>query len=500
VRASTPPNAVPACFVSASPGALPRARRSPGRSKLEALRSTWFLLTLSLGFTAFAQAQSAVSGGPSAGRGRPFAGPASPEPVGATVPFFNRDESTAKGGLAPAGVMPLERDLFTSDDFYVDRALWSDPRYFRCNSPVSIDSLWGDYATGPKTMTGDDPAMGPWGQCKRGLPRAALVSPYAFKSAAEHYAALLAEAEAAGGPKVPDYDSLVSWQARYARNIDIAFAAAGFSEMQRSRAAVIPPEYHEHPQWLIGHLAQASTVLSLLTDEYQTRFVQQLYHMAHNHTRQWSLMYCRPEGFMREWSGPGFGGLDVVALPNLVILGSGGNADRYVYVGREFILDGAVPRLGDDARRWLGETIGFWHDNRTLVTWTSNVRGWFTHASFEHSDYLQTIEVFTQRYADDGRYLGLEHETVYYDSEALSEPIRDLRFLSRSGGLTDGPPKTFAYCQQTIFPIDGKGQHVSPGTVIQYEVPSLDRPWARLYEQFESQMQRPEKPDVFSFD
>jgi hypothetical protein len=36
--------------------------------------------------------------------------------------------------------------------------------------------------------------------------------------------------------------------------------------------------------------------------------------------------------------------------------------------------------------------------------------------------------------------------------------------------------------------------------VIQYEVPSLDRPWARIFEQFESQMQRPTGPDIFSFD
>jgi hypothetical protein len=360
--------------------------------------------------------------------------------------------------------------------------------------------MWGDYATGPRTMTGEDPSMGPWGQCARGLARAALVSPYPFKSAAEHYAALLGEAKAAGGPVTPDYDSLVNWQARYTRNLDIMFAAGGFSEMQRSRSVEIPREYREHPQWLFGYFTQVSTMLSLLSEEYQTRFVQQLYHLAHNNTRQWSLMYCRPEGFMREWSGPGFGGLEVIAVPNLVILGSGGNADRYVYVGREFLLDGAVPRLGDDSRRWLGETTGFWHDSRTLVTWTSNIRGWFTHASFEHSDFLQTIEIFTQRYADDGRYLGIEHETIFYDSEALVEPIRDLRLLPRSGGLTDGPPKTFAHGQQTIFPIDGKGQHVPPGTVIEYEVPSLDRPWARIFEQFEPQMQRPAKPDIFSFD
>jgi hypothetical protein len=454
----------------------------------------WVLLSLHVD----AAAQEAVSGS-SVGRGAPFRGPPT-EPVGATLPFWNVDLATAKGGNAPAGVTPLERDLFTSDDFYVDRERWSDPRYFRCNSPVSIDSMWGDYASGPKTITGDDPRSGPWGHCERDIAREALLSPYGFATAAEHYAALLAAAKAGGGPTVPSYDELVSWQARYTRNLDLEFAAGGLTTMQGARRAVIPPEYHEHPQWLVGHLTQTSTVLSLLTEEYQTRFVQQLYHMAHNHTRQWSAMYCRPEGFMREWSGPGFGGLEVIALPHLVVLGSGGNADRYVYVGKEFVHDGAVPRLGDDVRRWLGETIGFFVDATTLVTWTSNVRGWFTHASFEHSDFLQTIEIWTQRHSPDGRYVGLEHETVFYDSEALVEPVRDLRFLSRSGGLTDGPPRTFAYCQQTIFPVEGKGRHFGPGSVIEYEVPGLDRPWARIYERFESRMQRPAERDVFSFD
>ena len=78
------------------------------------------------------------------------------------------------------------------------------------------------------------------------------MSPYPFKSAAEHYAALLAEAKTAGGPVTPDYDSLVSWHARYTRNLDIMFAAGGFSEMERSRSVVIPPEYRELPQLLFG--------------------------------------------------------------------------------------------------------------------------------------------------------------------------------------------------------------------------------------------------------
>src|SRR5262245_30672677 len=118
--------------------------------------------------------------------------------TGAGIPPGYPPIFAARDGATPAGVTPLPHDIFSTKDFYKDRDLWFDARYYRCNSPVGLEQIWGAYEV---PLIGDDPPRSAaWGFCDRDYPRKEIVSPYAFKAARSHYAALLAEAKAKGGP------------------------------------------------------------------------------------------------------------------------------------------------------------------------------------------------------------------------------------------------------------------------------------------------------------
>jgi hypothetical protein len=85
------------------------------------------------------------------------------------------------------------------------------------------------------------------------------------------------------------------------------------------------------------------------------------------------------------------------------------------------------------------------------------------------------------------------------------QPIRIMRKLNRLGGMDTGNPYAFIECVPNIYPVKGKATPVTPGQVIELEVPDMyGRPWAKNWEKYnEAGMKDPDKgkeDELFNFD
>lgn len=255
------------------------------------------------------------------------------------------------------------QSVFTTEDFRRDRDHWTDPAYYNNNSVDELREM-DTVAVFGLEGTGQVGAVD-------------LASPYPYVSAWEHYQAWLMEA---GGGTQHTWQTMPDWRGRFVGGGDR----------------------------ITGGGNPASSVVPMLTPQYQEYFVQDMWALGTGRT--WGAnAFCLPGGFVTAVTDAE----EFIATPDRVwVLGAGNNRNyiRWIYT------DGSG-HTAEDYRypKWHGESIGFW-DGDTLVVHTDQIKGWKGGLT-EFTDNLETVERY-RRVGDT-----LEGEITFYDDEVYVQPV-----------------------------------------------------------------------------
>jgi hypothetical protein len=111
---------------------------------------------------------------------------------------------------------------------------------------------------------------------------------------------------------------------------------------------------------------------------------------------------------------------------------------------------------------------------------------------FEFSDELETVETYAPVY-NNGTFVGLKHEAVFYDPEAFVQPLHLTMQFNRQATL-DNPTRRYTYieCLSNLRNVDGRPAQLTLGDP-RY-VDYYGRPWAQNWEKyFEAGWDKPDE-------
>jgi hypothetical protein len=277
-------------------------------------------------------------------------------------------------GLSLPLPVAAQTTIFNTKDFRQDRALWTNPAYYKNNTPGQLRGMAiGIVPYEDRGQVGSSRVYGSEGTGRPGATN--IASPYSYKTAIEHYTAWLRDAN--GGTKhtkttIPD------WSGRWE-------GGGGFG----------------------GGGGPASDIVKMLKPKYQEALVQEL--KAVTEGRIWGAgSFCLPGGFFSS-----LGAEEFIVTPNRTwthAAGNGSNTIRWIYT------DGSGHSPDEFAvPKWHGESIGFWNGD-TLIVHTNQMRGW-KGGLVEYSDSMETVEKY-RRNSD-----RIEGEITLYDPEVLVQPV-----------------------------------------------------------------------------